>query len=159
MNMQEELALLYQQDQADRSQWQTLTPEQQKSVGQRDEKRLQRVEELLAKGALQDAEDYFHAAMVFQHGRIAEHYWQAHELAKRGAELGHPTSRWLTAAAYDRWLMCQGKPQKYGTQYTIRDGQWLLYEVDPATADEQRAAWNVPPLAKALQRAEDMNRT
>jgi hypothetical protein len=157
--MHEELALLYQQDQADRSQWQTLTPEQQKSVGQRDKKRLQRVEELLANGALQDAKDYFHAAMVFQHGGTGEHYWQAHELAKRGAQLGHVASRWLTAAAYDRWLMSQGKPQKYGTQYTTRDGRWLLYEVDPATTDEQRAEWNVPSLARALQRAEKMNRT
>jgi transposase len=70
---------------------------------------------------LQAPEDYFHAAMVFQHGETLDDFWRAHELAKRGAELGHPNCRWLTAAAYDRWLMNQGKPQKYGTQYTSRD--------------------------------------
>lgn len=87
--MQEELALLFQQDQADRSSWQSLTPEQRTAVGQRDRERRQRVEELLTHGVLQVAEDYFHAAMIFQHGSTSEHYWQAHELAKRGAELGH----------------------------------------------------------------------
>lgn len=156
--MNEELTLLYQQDRADRFAWQTLTVEQKKSVGQRDRERSQRVEELVAHGVLQDAADYFHAAMVFQHGGTTERYCQAHELAKKGAELGHTTSRWLTAAACDRWLMSQGKAQKYGTQYTVREGRWILYEVDPETTDAQRAEWNVPTLAQALQRAEERNR-
>src|SRR6266704_739264 len=86
-------------------------------------------------------------------------FWKAHELAMRGAELGHPTCRWLAAAAYDRWLMNQGKPQKYGTQYVTREGRWVLYEVDPTTTDAERGDWNVPPLAESLQRAEEMNQT
>lgn len=61
------------------------------------------------------------------------------------------------AAAYDRWLMRQGRAQKYGTQYLIRDGRWVLYEVDPATTDAQRARWNVPPLTHSLQHIEEMN--
>jgi hypothetical protein len=52
--------------------------------------------------------------------------------------------------------MKQGKPQKYGTQYTLKEGQWILYEVNPTTTDDQRAEWNVPPLAQALQQAEKM---
>jgi hypothetical protein len=155
--MNQELKLLYEQDQADRVGWQKYTREQSEQIGQRDRVRLQRVEELIASEALQVAEDYFHAAMIFQHGETLEHYWQAHELARKGAELGHRSSRWLSAAAYDRWLMRQGKPQAYGTQYTSREGRWVLYEVDPATTDAQRAEWNVPPLAQALQRAEEMN--
>jgi hypothetical protein len=155
--MNQELKSLYEQDQADRLEWQKQTQEYRSQMRQRDRIRRQRVEELIASEALQVAEDYFHAAIIFQHGETLEHYWQAHELAKKGAELGHRASRWLTAAAYDRWLMRQGKPQAYGTQYILKEGKWVLYEVDPATTDAQRAEWNVPSLAEALRRAEEMN--
>lgn len=155
--MNDELKSLYEQDQADRQGWQNFSQEQIEQMVQRDRERRQRVEELIASAALQAPEDYFHAAMIFQHGETLDHFWQAHELARRGAELGHPTSCRLTATAYDRWLMRQGKPQKYGTQYTSKEGKWVLYEVDPATTDAQRAEWNVPPLAQAFQLAEKMN--
>ena len=69
--------------------------------------------------------------------------------SRAGAALGHPAGRWLAAAAYDRWLTQQGRPQKYGTQYRQAGGRWELYEVDAATNDEERAHWNVPPLAEA----------
>ncbi len=116
-----------------------------------------RVAELLAASALEDGDDYFHAALVFQHGGHLEDFWQAHTLAQRAAELGSKSpARWLAAAAYDRWLTIQGKPQKYGTQYHVRGGRYELMEVDPATTDEERAAWNVPPLAEALRRADDL---
>lgn len=155
--MNKKLKQLYEQDQADRLDTQSLTRTQIEGMVQRDRERRECVEELIEHGALQAPEDYFHAAMVFQHGETLEHYWQAHELAKKGAELGHPTCRWLTAAAYDRWLMRQGKPQKYGTQYILKDEQWALYEFDPTTTDAQRAEWNARSLAQALQRVEEMN--
>lgn len=158
--MNKELQALYEQDQADRSVFfEQLDHEQLQQVLQQDRARRQRVEELVGSEALQDPEDYFHAAMVFQHGETLDDFWRAHELAKRGAELGHPTCRWLTAAAYDRWLMNQGKPQKYGTQYTSRDDEpYRLWDVDPTTTDEERAVWDVPPLAEALQQAEEHTR-
>jgi hypothetical protein len=62
-------------------------------------------------------------------------------------------ARWLAAAAYDRWLMTGGLPQKYGTQYRFAKGRWVLHEVDPTTSDGERARWDVPPLAEALRRA------
>ena len=151
--MDEELHAIYTQDQADRKG--DITAD----IQERDRIRLQRVEDLLTAGSVQTAEDYFHAAMVFQHGEHLNDYWKAHELARKAAELGHSTGRWLTAAAYDRWLMKQGKPQKYGTQYTAQNGSsFTLYEVDPATTDEERAEWNVPPLAEAQQRTVEINK-
>src|SRR5438105_5327303 len=138
--MNKELQALYEEDQADRRAFEQLDHEQVQQVLQRDRARRQRVEELVRSEALQAREDYFHAAMVFQHGETLDDYWRAHELAKRGAELGHPNCRWLTAAAYDRWLTNQGKPQKYGTQYTSRDDEpYRLSDVDPTTTDEERA--------------------
>jgi hypothetical protein len=157
--MNKELQALYEQDQADRRGFEQFDQEQLQQMLQRDRARRQRVEELLESESLQAPEDYFHAAMIFQHGETLAHFWQAHELAMRGAELGHPTCRWLVAAAYDRWLMNQGKPQKYGTQYVTREGRWVLYEVDPTTTDAERGDWNVPPLAESLQSAEEMNQT
>jgi hypothetical protein len=54
--------------------------------------------------------------------------------------------------------MTLGKPQRYGTQFK-RDpgGPWYLYPVDPAVTDEERARWNVPPLAELKKRAEALN--
>ncbi len=154
--MNKELQSLYEQDQADRFEMQKLTREQ---IVHRDRIRRQRVEELRECEALQVPEDFFHAAMIFQHGETLEHYWQAYELAKKGAKLGHLACRRLTAATYDRWLMRQGKPQMYGTQYILKGGRWVLYEVEPTTTDAQRAEWNVPLLDQALQRAEEMNQS
>lgn len=153
--MNKELQTIFEQDQADRSTFEQLDHKHIQQMRQRDKARRQRVEELLGNEALQVAGDYFHAAMVFQHGEKLEDFWKAYELARRGAELGHPDCRWLSAAACDRWLMNQRKPQKYGTQYTARDGgPYRLWDVDPNTTDEERAAWNVPSLAEAIRQAD-----
>jgi hypothetical protein len=119
------------------------------------------VTEIMAASEAEAADDYYHAAMVFQHGSEPEHFNMAHEWALRAAELDpdHGNAKWLAAAAEDRYLMNLGKPQKYGTQFrTDDDGRWILYEVDPSVTDEHRAEWNVPPLHKAQARAEQMNR-
>jgi hypothetical protein len=148
----EELRELYEADQGDRR-----AEPPPPGVVERDAWRRRRVAELLDAGAVQEGEDFHHAAMVFQHGDRLEDYWRAHELAGRAAELGYRRGRWLAAAAYDRWLMHQGRPQKYGTQYRVDGDRWVLHEVDPATTDAERAEWDVPPLAEARQRAERMS--
>jgi hypothetical protein len=54
--------------------------------------------------------------------------------------------------------MYQGKPQKYGTNY-VYDGQRdRLWDVDPATTDEERAAWDVPPLEEQRRKADEANK-
>jgi hypothetical protein len=149
--MNTELRGIYEADQADRR---VEVPPA--DVMERDLARRRRVEELLAAGAAQDGPDCYHAAMVFQHGSRPEDYLRARELALRAAELGHRPGRWLAAAALDRWLMNEGRPQKYGTQYTGAGDRWVLHEVDPETTDAERAEWDVPPLAEARRRAEQM---
>lgn len=147
--MNAELRALYEADQQDRR------GELSVQVAERDRVRRKRVRELLAAG-LTSAEDYYHAAMIFQHGEVPEDFGQAHELALKSAEMGHRPGRWLAAAAYDRWLMRQGRPQKYGTQYRPSGNAWQLWAVDPATTDAERAEWDVPPLEVALRRAVEM---
>jgi hypothetical protein len=97
--------------------------------------------------------------MVFQHGSEVSDYRLAHALALKAAELdpANKEARWLAAASRDRELMTLGKPQLYGTQFRKEGERWVLYDVDPAVTDAERAKWNVPPLAAAKARAEAMS--
>lgn len=150
-----ELARLYEEDQKDRMEG----PEKidWSVVSKRDAERRKRVLEIAEQGGLKEPDDYYHAAMVFQHGDNLEDYDRAHQWCLKAVELGNDDARWLAAATKDRWLMNQGKPQLYGTQYKKVDGKWILWEVDPSTTDEERAKWNVPALATAKERAKQMN--
>ena len=153
-----ELAKITQEDQADRQagadkiDWSV--------VGKRDAERLKRTKEIAAQGGLKAADDYFNAALVLQHSDKVEDYDQAHQWCLKAVELDPelPDARWLSAATLDRSLMNQGKPQRYGTQYRKADGKWILWEVDPTVTDEERAEWNVPSLAQARERLQEMNK-
>jgi len=150
-----ELLRIYEEDQADRQgeiDWSRVAP--------RDEARHGRVLELLAAGDVKAADDYFHAAMVLQHGSEPDDYRRAHELALKAVELDpdQRTAKWLAAAARDRYLQSVGEPQIYGTQFRLVDGTWTLDPIDEdAVTDEERARWGVPPLAEARRRAAEMN--
>jgi hypothetical protein len=114
----------------------------------------------LAQHALRTADDYFHAAMILQHGGTPQSYAEARALAKKAVELRpwFGQARWLYAAATDRWLQATGKPQIYGTQYRQKDGKWTLEPFDPsAVTDAQRAEWRVPSLAERLRFIEEIN--
>lgn len=164
LNSEDELKNLYEEDQGDRTE--KLWEKDAELMQERDETRLRRVLELIEKGQLKTSADYFHAAMILQHGSETRHYELAHEFAKRAADEGYVEQEgevdplWLAAAARDRALMSQGKPQLYGTQFRTDSpgGLWYLYEMDPSVTDEERARFHVPPLAQARKRVEDMNR-
>lgn len=151
-----ELTAIFDADQGDRQgniDWALVAP--------RDLEREKRVDEILKANGATTADDFWHAAMVFQHGSTPAHIERARTLSlealKRDAE--HDSARWLVAASTDRKLMYEGKPQKYGTQYKRENdtGPWMLWTVDPATTDAERAEWNVPTLAEAQARVVEMN--
>jgi len=155
-----ELEELYEQDQSDRSagpdiDWDAVTV--------RDSLRRVRVHEMLAANDVQTSEDFRHAAMIFQHGSDTTAARTAHELALTAVELDstNTSAKWLVAAAWDRYLMRKGEPQWYGTQFRS-DGPgtpWRLYDIDTtAVTDEERQELNVPTLAEARARVEEMNR-
>jgi hypothetical protein len=153
-----DLERLYQEDQADRAG--DLATSDWRAVDQRDEERRKRVLEIVEKGGAREAGDYVHAAMVYQHGTKPEDYDRANQWATKAVELDadYPGARWLAAATKDRYLMWSGKPQLYGTQFKRdKDGPWYLWQVDPSITDEERAKWDVPPLARAKARAEALN--
>jgi hypothetical protein len=154
--MNAELAAIFEADQGDRQgsnlDWQVVKP--------RDEAREKRVNEILAGGGAKVSADYFHAAMVFQHGGTPAHALRAHELALEAVKLdgSNDPARWLAAASLDRKLMYEKKPQRYGTQFHREgDGPWVLWEVDPSVTDAEREEWNVPALDDARKRVAQMN--
>jgi len=104
-------------------------------------------------------EALYHAAWLLNHGDEPGEARLAHDLAREAAGRGHAPARWLAAAAYDRWCMYRGRPQKYGTQFVPDGAGYRLWDLEPATTDVERAAWDVPPLDQQLRRAEAMMRT
>jgi len=156
--MNHELASLYQADKQERVNQPRGKTAEYKAMRARDRERRKRVMEIVVAGELHAAEDYYHAAHIMNHGDTPEDAENAHRLALRASELGYRPARWLATASYDRWQMYQGKPQKYGTNY-VYDGRGdRLWDVDPTTTDEERAKWDVPPLAEQIRKAEEANR-
>jgi len=113
----EELRALYEADQADRQFSSPPTEEDWVAISARDVERQARVYELLREGRLAAAEDFYHAAMVLQHGDTAEDILLAHILATAAGFSGDERGYWLSAAALDRYLLRTGEPQRLGTQY------------------------------------------
>jgi hypothetical protein len=109
--MNQELREMFESDQAERNDHPAYDTSEYRQLRERDARRRQRVNKLLAQGLLTEPDDYFHAALIFQHGETLEDIWQAHELARKAAEMGatkvmgYKDSLWLAAAALDRWLM------------------------------------------------------
>jgi hypothetical protein len=105
---------------------------------------------LLAQALIVEPEDLYRAALVLQHSEqpaARECCLLAHKLALEAVEKGYPRARFLAAAALDRYLLLNDRPQKYGTQYTRnRAGQYVILPYDTQTPDSVRAAWDVPSL-------------
>ena len=129
---------------------------------------MSRVLELLAAGEVRTPEDRFRAAVILQHtprtwceGKLTslgtDNYLLAHYLSREAFEGGYERARWLTAASLDRYLVSSGRPQRYGTQRSLdrETGRMEVDPIDPATTDEERARWGVPPLAEILGAGRD----
>src|SRR4030095_1409710 len=100
--MNDELAALYASDRREHNP--QTAPFGYKELRELDRQCRKRVDEMIAADELQTAEDYFHAAQLFQHGDNIYDYQRAYPLAAKAAELGHRPARWMAAAACDRWL-------------------------------------------------------
>ena len=156
--MSSELQDLFRADQDDRTNHPDYGTPEYWLLRERDAERRKRLEVIVESGGLKEPEDYYHAAWILNHGESVEEIWQAHILANKAVELGLRRARWLAAATYDRWLMYQGKPQKYGTQIVPDGKRQRVWDVEPATSDAERAEWDVPPLAEMNRRAEEVTR-
>jgi hypothetical protein len=143
-----EMTRLYNEDQSDREpdeiDWDKVTA--------RDEQRRLATRALLTAGALHTAEDYEHAAFIFQHGSKADDYLLAHTLAMVAVGKGDKSSLWIASATLDRYLMMIGKPQVYGTQFRGSMGQ-EPYDRN-LISDTLRSELGVPALARQAEQLE-----
>ncbi len=156
--MNKQLKAIYDEDQNDRN---PNGKDFKKGTSDRDMDRRIKVEKLITRKQLLTGEDYYHAAMIFQHGNSPDDFLKAKDLAEKAAELGEKRGLWLYAAATDRYLTNTSQPyQKYGTQYRKdKDSDsWYLYPVDPETTDELRARYNVPTMEEILRYEEELNK-
>jgi hypothetical protein len=143
--MNDELLALYTADHAERIDQPRMGTPEYTAMRERDQQRRLHAAAILVMLPVPEAADLYHAALLFQHGDLVEDVWRAYELARAAAEQGEACARWLTAAAYDRWCMYQGKPQKYGTQYVSDGIQQRLWDVDERTTDAARVIWRAAP--------------
>ncbi|GMA66002.1 hypothetical protein [Alicyclobacillus fastidiosus] len=134
--MNQELAILCEQDQTDLKTQAPLRIE-------RDRERRSRVMEIFQEGGFSEGVDYSMAALIFQHGEKLEDWWTAYQFAKKAVELGTERVRWLGAAAYDRWLLGQGEPIRYGTQLVNFGGIYRLPKIDGKCTNEDRLLWGL----------------
>jgi hypothetical protein len=109
-----ELAELAKQDQLDRSQGAFNMA--------KDSSRLKRVQELENSDSLQHPLDFYHAALIYQHGTEPLHYLKAYLLSEEALKRD-PTlvkAKSLNCAADDRYRLSVGKAQVWGTQYVVK---------------------------------------
>ncbi|NUM81808.1 hypothetical protein HUU42_13505 [bacterium] len=154
-----ELYNIFMEDQADRQK--DIRNIDGGALSKRDAERRKQVKKIIDKNGLATAEDYFRAAMIFQHGQDTNDYKLSHTFALNAVRLdsSHSEAKWLSAASWDRYLMNIGKPQWYGTQFQIKDNRCVLYEVDTTkVSDFDRIRLNVPTLAQARARADLMTK-
>ncbi len=130
VSVERELKCMYDVDQSDRYSGRFLL------LPGRDKARLSRAREIIRLNADSlSGEAMYHAAMILQHGNSSGDFESAHHLARSAFEAGVVKAEGLSRAAYDRWQLSIGKPQKYGTQSTIRIGITGI-ETDTPDADD-----------------------
>ena len=151
-----ELQKMYTEDQSSRMvkdiDWSVLSKQ--------DREREKRVYELIKSGEIVTGKDYYHSAMIFQHGSDTVASSMAVKQMRKAIELDPTINKWLLAAAIDRDLMRRQKPQIYGTQFVMLNGEtkWKRYNIDTTkVTDAERMAHNVETLAEQLVKERNMN--
>ena len=131
-------------------------------VMKNDEKRRKQAMLMLTQRKIKTGRDFYNASMIFQHGQKVADFMRARDLAYKSMGLGHTPARWLFAAATDRFLVSQGKKQKFGTQYRMvalknknrkTKRYFELAPYDKRTTDVVRAKFYVPPLKQLIRDA------
>lgn len=151
----EELENMAKQDQKSRAvpqiDWKKLNLE--------DSLRRVRLAEMKKEGKVISPKDHFNAGIILQHGRDTLASSQAVYHFKTALEGDSTLNRWWYAAAVDRHLMRQNKPQIYGTQYVgDSKGKWSRYLLDSsAVTDQERQYYRVETLSQQREKERRMN--
>ncbi|MEP3656042.1 MAG: hypothetical protein ABJO36_14195 [Litorimonas sp.] len=159
-----ELIKIYEADQGDRKAF-------VEDMMARDLDRRERVSKLAAKGCLFDQDDYWMAALVYQHGQLPAHFLQAIVYANKAADLKMSTQNssntlsvnvdGLQQVTIDRYLMSLGYKQLFGTQImspafykqieTEADGRPCVWPLDRAFDIKRDYAAGTAPYRQMLE--------
>lgn len=130
--------------------WMDHTEQEFIDIGKRDRQRFKTAKDCIEKRRAHTAQDFYNAALVLQHGEVADDFALAHELSLCSIVLGdNSNARWLAAASYDRMLRHLGHRQRFATQY---NSSGLDREDETGTNDTMRKALNCPSLEEARKR-------
>ncbi len=144
-----EMTAIFDADQTARKTWSAQTAP---AISDDDRKRRARTAELLKAGALHSADDFYHAAFVYQHGDTPDDFLLAHVLATVSLARGKTEADWIAAATLDRYLTGTNQPQIFGTQSRTPFGGKTTR--DPCNCDlipnALRTALHVPPVAQSV---------
>ncbi len=136
-----EIQKLEQEDQLERENWEKFTEDDWDNLAKKDRKRRKRIGEIFGEGCFHSAKDYGNAALIYQHGDMPEHYYQAFIWANKAASLGDSHIKNLAALAIDRYLISLNKKQLFGSQATKKsfDNECYCMEpVEPSFPDSYR---------------------
>ncbi len=118
-NISENLEYAYKTDQSDRTEWRSFIGFLSR-LEERDSIRLHQARKYYTDDALPAPMDKFHAAFIFHHSDNSQDYKIASGLAAEAAGSeslkDNYTVQWLRKAAYDRYMVSIGQPEKYNTQ-------------------------------------------
>lgn len=118
-SIDEKLQYAYKTDQSDRKQLRSFIGLFSK-LEERDDQRLTQVKQLSHNRSLLKPIDKFYAAFIYHHSENSTDYEVASKLSAQAAESeqlqDHYQVQWLKKAAYDRYMVSIGKPEKYNTQ-------------------------------------------
>lgn len=157
MSMHEELKCLFDEDQYECLNQPRDGTQEYLALREKCKVRIFKVKEILESDKSLSGDDYFHAGIIFMHGDCPDDFWQAYTLFLKAVDQNYQGAKRFAAAAFDKWLMYQGKPQKFGLQY-VPDGVRLrIWDVDPETTDKERADWDVPTLEELFKNVMDVN--
>lgn len=132
-----ELQTLAKEDQDDRKDPNTVD---WSKVQPRDEARRKRVGEIFGEGCITTANDYSAAALIYQHGAIPDHYFQAFLWSKKASELGNSWEKHSVANGIDRYLVSIGHKQLFGTQFSKKTDStlWCIEPLEKSFPDSRR---------------------
>ena len=153
----QELALLYVEDQTGRTAVGSDIVAAS-NLGADDLTRRTRVKQIYAENALKTGSDFYHAALILQHGYTADDYLLAHEFSVIALSKGEMRAKWLAAATEDRFLMQLKRPQRFGTQFfQLPEGKWEMYTTSDGVSDYLRSQLDVPTIAEAVRKQGHLN--
>lgn len=156
-----EIHQLYLDDQKDREIFGNASEEEQLAMMERDLKKRMRIGEIFAEGCINGASDYFESAIIFQHGDVPDHYFQAFHFAHKAESLGYKGAKWLKAAAIDRYLISIDHKQLFSTQAFSSmqtEGCFCVEQTETSFPDDLRKETTGLSLLEQIAKIDELNR-